>query len=67
MSTEAVLYHDLTGRIKQMRQAVDAAESCLVSDRDYLQCAVRLQDAAAIATFDQLLLLVMDSISEVDK
>ncbi|KXJ57853.1 MAG: hypothetical protein AXW15_00030 [Neptuniibacter sp. Phe_28] len=65
MKTTEVLYEDLLGRIGRMKKEIESAEGCLV-DRDYLQCAVRLQQAGSEAAFDNLHLNIMDSMSGTD-
>ena len=66
MKTTEVLYDDLGARINRMRVELTSAENCLI-DRDYLQCAVRLQQAGSEAVFDNLHLNIMDSMSNKDK
>jgi hypothetical protein len=67
MKTTEILYDDLTSRIAGMQKDLDSASSCLIESRDYLQCAVRLQDAAQKAKFEQIYLHIMDSMSEATK
>ena len=62
METTEVLYEDLHSRICRMKKEIESAESCL-ADRDFLQCAVRLQQAGSETAFDNLHLNIMDSMS----
>lgn len=62
MKTTEVLYEDLNARIARMKKEIEGAEECL-ADRDYLQCAVRLQQAGSEANFDTLHMNIMDSMS----
>ena len=63
MKISEVLYEDLIARIKRIRKEIDSAEGCLIEDQDYLQCAVRLQQAGSDTEFDNLHLNIMDSMS----
>ena len=63
MKTTEVIYEDLNARISRMKESISSAESCL-SERDFLQCAVRLQDAGSEAGFDNLHLNIMDSMGK---
>ncbi|MGY8872193.1 MAG: hypothetical protein ACKVJE_17280 [Pseudomonadales bacterium] len=63
MKTSEVLYENLYARIKRIKKEVESAEDCL-ANRDFLQCAERLQQAGSETNFDQLHLHIMDSISE---
>ena len=62
MEISEVLTEDLQGRIHRMKKEIESASLCL-EDGDYLQCAIRLQDAAMEASFDDLHLSIMDSMS----
>ena len=65
MKTTEVLYEDLRSRICRMKKEIESAEDCL-ADRDFLQCAVRLQEAGSAVAFDNLHLNIMDSMSGTD-
>jgi hypothetical protein len=65
MKATEVLYEDLYARIGRMKKEIESAEGCL-ADRDFLQCAVRLQQAGSDANFDNLHLNIMDSMSSQD-
>ena len=65
MKTTEVLYEDLYARIIRMKKEIESAEGCL-ADRDFLQCAVRLQQAGGETAFDNLHLNIMDSMSGTD-
>ncbi len=62
MKTSEVIFEALNERIMLMKDQISSAETLLVN-RDYLQCAVRLQCAAKEAEFDNLLMSVFDSMS----
>lgn len=65
MKTTEVLYEDLHSRISRMKKEIESAEDCL-AERDYFQCAIRLQEAGSAAEFDNLHLNIMDSMSGTD-
>jgi len=65
VKTEEVLYEDLYARIARMKKEIESAEDCL-ADRDFLQCAARLQHAGSETKFDNLHLNIMDSMSGTD-
>jgi hypothetical protein len=65
MKTTEVLYEDLYARIGRMKKEIESAEGCL-TNRDFLQCAVRMQSAGDEARFDNLHLNIMDSMSGQD-
>ena len=62
MKTEKILEDDLSARIERMQASIWSANACL-DDNDFLQCAVRLQDAAKEAQFDDLIMNIYDSMS----
>ena len=62
METTEVIYDDLHLRINRLKDIISSAEDSLES-KDYIQCAVRLQDAMTEITFDTLHLNIMDSMT----
>ncbi|WP_461521578.1 hypothetical protein [Porticoccus sp.] len=62
MTTQEVCRDYLDGQIKSMEALIRSAEECL-DDGDFLQCAVRMEEASSKARFDNLLMAVFDSMS----
>ena len=63
METTEVIYDDLHLRINRLKDIISSAEDSLES-KDYIQCAVRLQDAMIETKFDTLHLNIMDSMTD---
>jgi hypothetical protein len=62
MKTEDVVRQELQSRISQAEMCLESAKDCL-KEKDYLQCAVRLQMAAEQGQFSELLMNVFDSLA----
>jgi hypothetical protein len=62
MKTEEIVRQELQGRINQVHMLLASAKDCL-TEKDYLQCAVRLQMAAGQGEFSELLMNVFDSLT----
>jgi len=57
-----IIYDELDARIGRIKREIDSASDCL-ANRDYMQCAVRLQSLSSEAQFDEITMRIMDSTS----
>ena len=62
MDTSQVITEELRKRIRAMEELIKSAKDCL-KDEDFLQCAVRLEEASNQGKFSELLINIFDSMS----
>lgn len=62
MDTKDVVKQDLQNRIEGIEEYLRSARACL-KDGQYLQCAVRLQEAAKLGQFSELVLNILDTLA----
>lgn len=51
--------HEISDRIRRMKLLIDGAQEYL-SDGDYLQCAIRIDQAAKLGNFDLFSIKIFD-------
>ena len=62
MDTSQVITEELRKRIRAMEELIKSVKDCL-KDEDFLQCAVRLEEASNQGKFSELLINIFDSMS----